>query len=60
MSEPKMQFCFNCGKELGIYVHYHGDIESCGSAECNREEQAAYREQREEAHHRLDEEMGWR
>ena len=45
----KMQHCFNCGEELGVYVHYHGDIECCGSRECDRELQAELRVQREEA-----------
>lgn len=56
---PTMQHCFNCGAELGEYVHYHGDIECCGERECQREMHAAYREQREEAHEQLDRDMGW-
>ena len=36
--EPKMQHCFNCGEEIGIYVRYIGDEpECCGKAECLRE-----------------------
>jgi len=44
-----MQHCFNCGEELGVYEHYHGDIECCGKRECNREMQRALREEREDA-----------
>lgn len=40
----KMQHCFNCGKELGIYDHCPGDIETCGSSECEREARNCERE----------------
>lgn len=43
----KMQHCFNCGEELGIYDRYPGDKDTCGKPECNRE--AAYEEQAERA-----------
>jgi hypothetical protein len=59
MGTPKMQYCFNCGAELGVYQHYHGDIEHCGARECAREAQNSYRAEREEAHERLDRDMGW-
>jgi len=34
----RMQYCFNCGAELGVYRTYSGDPpEVCGAAECQRE-----------------------
>lgn len=33
----KMQHCFNCGTEIGVYQHFPGDLESCGKLECERE-----------------------
>ena len=47
--KEKMQHCFNCGAELGIYRHYPGDIEVCGAAECLREMRAQQRMEDEQA-----------
>ena len=38
MGPAKMQHCFNCGAELGVYEKYYGDLDTCGEREC---EQAA-------------------
>lgn len=41
----KMQYCFNCGAECGVFEHfYHRDLVTCGKGECEREarEQARY------------------
>lgn len=38
----KMQHCFNCGEELGVYRSYPGDVEHCGKRECAREAQYVY------------------
>lgn len=59
MKTPKIQYCFNCGAELGVYIHYAGDIECCGKPECNREMQDTYRRERDEAHEELDRDMGY-
>jgi len=40
----KMQQCFNCGKELGVYYSWPGDIQTCGERDCERE---ARKEQQE-------------
>lgn len=32
----KMQHCFNCGAEIGVYRSYPSDVESCGARECER------------------------
>lgn len=55
---PKMRHCFYCGDELGCYVDYD-PIDHCGKRECAREAQYAMQEEREEAHDRLDRDMGW-
>ena len=59
MSKPKRHFCFNCGEDLGIYAAYHGDIQNCGKAECNREERYQYEAESAEAHEKLDRDNGW-
>lgn len=50
MNTERMQFCFNCGDELGVYKRYAGDEpECCGKRECMRElrdTRAAEREDR--------------
>jgi hypothetical protein len=43
----KMQHCFFCGQELGVYDSYPGDIEDCGEPQCARE--ARYERQAQEA-----------
>lgn len=48
MSKPKMQHCFNCGKELGAYVAYYGDIQSCGERECEKAANDMHRELQED------------
>jgi hypothetical protein len=44
MAIPKMQYCFNCGLELGAYDPYYGDIEACSDKECQRELSNYYRD----------------
>jgi hypothetical protein len=55
---PKMRHCFNCGEQLGAYADYD-PRDTCGKRECEREAQAAFAEEREEAHDQLDRDMGW-
>jgi len=40
----RMQHCFNCGDECGVFDNYHRDLVTCGKRECRREarEQARY------------------
>jgi hypothetical protein len=34
----RMQYCFNCGEELGVYKRYRDEPpECCGRRECQRE-----------------------
>lgn len=58
MSKAKMQHCFNCGEELGLYVAWD-NLEACGKSACQRELQDAFRAEREEAHEELDRNMGY-
>jgi hypothetical protein len=47
MPKPaKMQYCFFCGEEIGVYSDYD-PLDTCGKRECEREAQAEAREQRE-------------
>lgn len=59
MSTAKQHHCFNCGADLGVYEAYYGDLQNCGSGECNRAEQDIHRSERDEAHEKLDRDMGW-
>lgn len=54
----KMRFCFNCGEELGVYAD-HDPMDDCGKIECTRAARDCYAQEREEAHDRLDRDMGW-
>jgi hypothetical protein len=44
----RMQFCFYCGEELGVYNSWPGDIESCGAKDCERELKYQLQAEREE------------
>lgn len=55
MAIEQMQHCFNCGAELGVYKQLPGDFDTCGRADCAREQRAIFRQQREEAHEALAE-----
>lgn len=35
--EPKPQHCDICGAYIATYVKYHGDRDTCGSMECERD-----------------------
>lgn len=58
MAKAKMHHCFNCGAEIGVYADYQPS-DTCGNIKCEREAQAQFAEEREEAHERLDRDMGW-
>lgn len=55
----KMQHCFYCGEELGVYDAFGNRLETCGARECNRALQDAEAEEREQAHEQLDRDRGW-
>lgn len=56
--KPQIRFCFNCGDEIGCYADYD-ERDTCGKQECERAARDAYAQEREEAHERLDRDMGW-
>lgn len=45
----KMQHCYWCGAELGIYDKYPGDKDTCGARECQREASYDDRAERDQA-----------
>ncbi len=51
--------CFNCGEDIGPWDRFCDQIDTCGRPECNREMQNTYAIEREEAHDRLDRDMGY-
>jgi hypothetical protein len=66
MSDPKptppgkIRHCWNCGADMGfIENRYYDRTDVCGSRECNRAAQDAFRQERDEAHEQLDRDMGW-
>ncbi len=59
MSRVKMQYCYNCGAELGVYMAYPMDRDTCGAPECEREARNDAAAERDEAHVQLDRERGW-
>lgn len=54
----KMRYCCYCGEELGIYADYD-KLDTCGKQECQKFAQDEARAERDEAHRKLDEDMGW-
>ncbi len=54
----KMRHCFYCGEELGEYANYH-PLDTCGKRECERAASEAMAQEREEAHERLDRDLGY-
>ena len=55
---PRMRHSFNCGEELGVYADYD-PLDTCGKQACEREARDARLAEREEAHDRLDDLMGY-
>jgi hypothetical protein len=43
----RIQYCFNCGEDLGIFELWPGDLPTCGKRECERE--ARYAREAEDA-----------
>lgn len=54
----KQRYCFNCGEDIGFYADYER-TDTCGKQECEREVRDMMRQERDEAHERLDRDMGW-
>ena len=45
----KMQHCFNCGAECGVFDNYWRDLVTCGNRECDREATYVYQCQEADA-----------
>lgn len=58
--EAKMQHCWFCGKELGVYKKPYSDRDTCGARECEREARYEELAEREQAHEQLDRDNGWK
>lgn len=58
MSERR-HHCFNCGEDIGPKDAWSEQLDTCGAAECNREARNAFMQERDEAHERLDRDMGY-
>ena len=57
----KMRHCFYCGDELGeIEDRFYDRRDPCGKPECIRFARQEMEAERDEAHERLDRDMGWR
>jgi len=54
----KMRRCFNCGDEIGVYSDYE-PLDTCGKLECEKAARDAMRQERDEAHEKLDIDRGW-
>lgn len=60
MGKAKPRHCWNCGADMGLIEDKYwdrGDV--CGKPECQREAQDQARAERDEAHEKLDRDMGW-
>jgi hypothetical protein len=55
---PRMRHCFNCGAAIGVYADYDR-LDTCGDRDCNRAARDAVQQERDEAHEKLDRDMGW-
>jgi hypothetical protein len=57
---PKMRHCWSCGAEMGfIENRYYDRRDTCGSRECEREARNRESAERDDAHEKLDRDMGW-
>jgi hypothetical protein len=56
----KVRHCPYCGDDMGfIENRYFDRTDPCGKTECNRDARHAAEAEREDAHDRLDHDMGW-
>lgn len=56
----RMRHCWNCGAEMWLIGDRLFDrLDTCGRRECERAARDAERAEREEAHERLDRDLGY-
>lgn len=59
-NSAKMRRCAQCGADIGMIEDCHYERgDTCGSRECDRDARNDALAEREEAHERLDRDMGW-
>jgi len=49
----RIQQCFNCGEEMGVFDNY-GEIVTCGKLECDKQARKQYEAEIEEARHEAE------
>lgn len=59
MSLEKHQHCDFCGDDLGVYVRYGREPQTCGKPECELWARDEMQGERDEAHEQLDRDMGY-
>lgn len=56
----KTRRCWNCGADMGVIENkFYDSRDTCGKPECERESRDVAYAERDEAHERLDRDMGW-
>ena len=56
----KQRYCWVCGDDMGVIEDRNYDRrDTCGKVSCEREAREADRDEREQAHHDLNDKMGW-
>lgn len=56
----RQRYCWVCGDDMGFIENRHYDRrDTCGKGTCEREASDTAREEREQAHRDLDDELGW-
>lgn len=51
----KLQHCFNCGEECGVFDNHWRDLVTCGKRECEQEARYQYQCNDAEARERAEE-----
>lgn len=55
----RRQHCAYCGDDMGEWTKFSERTDTCGKPECQRFEREEAQAERDEAHERLDRDMGW-
>lgn len=55
----KRQYCAYCGDDMGDWTKFSDRNDTCGKQECDRYMRENLQAEREEAHERLDRDMGY-
>jgi len=52
--KKRMQYCYWCGQELGIYERHSDDFDTCGKIECNRQLKNSHEAEEDELKHEAE------